>query len=469
MNRKVLFWSITVALGGFLFGFDTAVISGAEQAIQKLWELDSWTHGLAISIALYGTVLGALFGGKIADRFGRKRTLFWIGILYLISAIGSAIATDVNLFMIFRFLGGLGVGASSVVAPMYISEISPANLRGRLVALFQFNIVFGILIAYFSNYLLLDAGWRWMVGVEALPALAFSVLVLGVPKSPRWLLVNQEKEAEAREVLSIIQEAGSNQELTIDEQVALIKRSAQESAGKLSLGQFFSKTFSFPILLAFLLAFFNQLSGINAVIYYAPRIFDIAGLGTQTAFLSTIGIGVINLLFTMLGIAMIDRYGRRHLMFIGSIGYIVSLTILGIVFLQDQTGGAIVPILLFLFIASHAIGQGAVIWVFIAEIFPNHARGYGMSLGSATHWVFAALITNVFPFFATTFGPGRIFIFFAGMMVFQLLFVWKIMPETKGKSLEELEETLSPTKKAVLVRRDGMTAKENLLSILIIC
>jgi sugar porter (SP) family MFS transporter len=435
---KLVFWSITVALGGFLFGFDTAVISGAEQSIQKLWSLNDAMHGFAVAIALYGTVAGALLGGIPANRIGRKKTLFWIGILYLVSALGSSLAPDVYTFMIFRFLGGLGVGASSVAAPMYISEIAPARMRGRLVALFQFNVVLGILIAYVSNYLIQDLGagaWRWMLGIEALPALIFTIMVTRVPRSPRWLLMHLNLEEEARSVLAAINPANVEQELQ-----AIKAALASDSPDTLS--SFFSRKYSFPIMLAFLFAFFNQVSGINAIIYYAPRIFEMTGLGSSSALLSTAGIGFINLIFTMIGMSLIDRFGRKSLMLIGSVGLIGTLALVSNAFYSQSFGG--VPVFLFVYIAFFAMSQGAVIWVFISEIFPNSVRAYGQSFGSFTHWILAAIIANVFPFFANHpgFGGGPIFAFFSVMMVLQLLYVWRIMPETKGESLEELQKEL---------------------------
>lgn len=439
MNKRLLFWSIVVALGGFLFGFDTAVISGAEQEIQKVWSLSDVMQGLAISMALWGTVAGALFGGIPAEKYGRKNTLFAIGILYLISALGSAFAQDITTFMIFRFLGGLGVGASSVVAPMYITEIAPAKTRGRLVATFQFNIVLGILIAYFSNYLLQgmgDSSWRWMLGVQAIPSILFVVLVLFVPESPRWLIVHKGATERARAILQVSDPEGA------EEAIKSIHQAVAEERQKESIGAFFSGRFSIPIAMAFLIALFNQLSGINAIIYFAPRVFQLAGIDKSAAFLQSAGIGLVNLVFTMFGLYLIDRLGRKKLMLIGSVGYIISLASIAAVFYFEYSGGMVVPLLVFLFIASHAIGQGAVIWVFISEIFPNNVRAYGQSLGSFTHWILAAAITLVFPYLAAKFGPAPLFLFFALMMVLQLLWVLFKMPETKGVPLEQLEERL---------------------------
>jgi MFS transporter, SP family, arabinose:H+ symporter len=437
-QRKIFFWSITAALGGFLFGFDVAVISGAEQAIQHLWGLGDAMLGQMVAMALYGTIIGALVGGIPAQRFGRKVTIFWIAVLYLVSALGSALAPEVYSLMFFRFIGGLGVGASSVVGPMYIAEIAPAEQRGRLTALFQFNIVLGILIAYLSNYLIglgHAESWRWMLGVEAVPAALLGVMILFIPESPRWLIITKGQVEKAREIFRI-----TNPE-TADASVGAVQSSA-DTGGTAGLGEFFSRRYRFPILLAFLFAMFNQMSGINAIIYFAPRIFQLTGMAGEAALLSSVGIGVVNLIFTMIGLALIDRFGRRFLMYIGSFGYIVSLSAVAYAFFTETFIGYTVPVLLFVFIASHAIGQGAVIWVFISEIFPNAVRSYGNSLGSSTHWVFAALIAGNFVHLERLFGGGPIFAFFALMMVLQLLFVWRVMPETKGVSLEALEKQL---------------------------
>ena len=430
MNKHVIFWSITVGLGGLLFGMDVAVISGAELAIQQLWQLDSFTHGLAIAAALYGTVIGAALGGIPADLFGRKKTLFWIGLSFFISSIGAAIAPDVNLFMLFRFLGGLGIGASSVVAPIYISEIAPAKHRGKLVISFQLNIVLGILIAYVSNYFIqgMENDWRIMLGVVSLPSLLFSILILLTPETPQFLLLQRNDLAGARKVLAL---ADPNPEETI----LRIQNNAKQSTEKERL---FSGKFVWPLTLAFLFAFFNQMSGINAIIYYAPRIYELTGLGKESALLSTAGIGIANLLFTLLGWYLIDRVGRRILMFIGSIGYIITLSLIAYAFYTESY--TFVPIYIFAFIASHAIGQGSVIWVFISEIFPNSVRASGMAWGSLTHWVFAALVANFFPLFTESYGGTLIFGFFAVMMVAQLAYVAFMMPETKGANLEDIEK-----------------------------
>lgn len=439
-NRYAFFVSITAALGGFLFGFDTAVISGAERDIQEVWQLSDWMHGLAIASALYGTVIGALFGGIPADRWGRKKALLWIGVFYLVSAVGSGMAWDFTSFTFFRFLGGLGVGASSVVAPMYISEIAPAKNRGLLVALYQFNIVFGIVMAYLSNYLIGTAGiaedWRWMLGVEGIPALIYSVMIFRIPESPRWLISKFNDQVKAREILTRTDPDG------VDEAIRLAIEEEKSIKQKPGFGALFSSRFFSSTMLAVMIAFFNQVSGINAIIYFAPRIFEMAGISTENALISTIGIGLINLVATFVGLYLIDRLGRKILMYIGSCGYIISLALMAYNFLGPGIPAFWLPIFVFGFIASHAVGQGAVIWVFISEMFPNELRAYGQSLGSFTHWILAAVIANVFPFFANSFGPGYIFAFFCVMMVCQLLWVRFKMPETKGRSLEEIQKDL---------------------------
>ncbi|KAA5827774.1 sugar porter family MFS transporter [Algibacter amylolyticus] len=436
MNKKILIWSVTAALAGFLFGFDTVVISGAEKRLQLLWGSSDMFHGVVvIGMALWGTVIGAFFGGIPTNKLGRKNTLVWIGVLYTISAIGSALANDPITFAVFRFIGGLGVGASTIAAPAYISEIAPAKDRGKLVGLYQFNIVFGILVAFLSNYLLNNIGenaWRWMVGVEAIPAAIYTLFVLTVPKSPRWLLTKL-RNAEAVNVLKIINPDQDPEKLMME-----IKDEMENTVPNENI---FLKKYRFPLTLAFLIAFFNQLSGINALLYYAPRILAEAGLEESSALLSSIGVGVTNLLFTLLGIYLIDRLGRKQLMYICSFGYIISLSLVSAAFFFGWEGSAM-PIFLFMFIAAHAIGQGTVIWVFISEIFPNHLRGSGQSFGSSVHWILAAIVPSLVPVLFSTIGAGMVFLFFAIMMGFQLLFVIFMMPETKGVSLEELSKKL---------------------------
>lgn len=440
--RNVQKWSWVVAVAGFLFGFDTVVISGANEPIRELWNTSPWFHGTFImSMALWGTVLGSLFGGKPLDAWGRKPTLFWIGVLYTISAVGSAMAWDPFSFSFFRFLGGIGVGASSVAAPAYISEISGAKSRGRLVALYQFNIVFGILIAFLSNYFLAGVGggldWRLMLGVEALPAIIYTIMVMTVPESPRWLAVKKGDSQAAKKVLQDLFETKEEADYTLK----AIQADAAATASKPPV-PLFSRKFRFPLMLAFLLAMFNQLSGINFILYYAPSILENAGFAGKDSLLSSVSLGGINLLFTFVGLYFIDRLGRKQLMYIGSLGYVFSLSMVAFAFYSHAAPLFTLTFIL-LFIASHAMGQGAVIWVFISEIFPNSVRGSGQSWGTGTHWVFAAMITLLGPVVQDAFPEGwPIFAFFALCMVFQLAFTHWIMPETKGKSLEELQTEL---------------------------
>lgn len=525
-NKKLVFWALTSALAGFLFGFDTVVISGAERTFQNLWQLDGFTHGLAMSMALWGTVIGAIFGGIPTARFGCKKVLVTIGVLYFVSAVFSGVATNVTFFMFARFIGGLGVGASTVAAPMFITEISPANNRGKLTGLFQFNIVFGILIAFLSNFLIskyMDStvAWRWMLGVEAVPALIYTLLSLTLPESPRWLITYAKKHAEGIAVFKKI-----NPEFSDGEIEALVKEiEAPASSGKAS-AKFWSSRLKIPILLAFLIALFNQFSGINIILYFAPRLLGLAGM--QNALAASAALGVTNLIFTFVGLGLIDRLGRRSLLYIGSIGYILSLGVCAFAFLTTpvfttfsaaedmlssvasiqaveaetkyfsetdkanimskyldrkqalaeataieefsgdpviiaddadldeiaQTAVAVkkqasedlgsmsmvVLICLVAFIASHAVGQGAVIWVFISEIFPNEHRAAGQALGCSTHWVCAAGLTLLFPIAMGVFTPGVLFAFFCFMMVLQLIWVKLMVPETKGVPLEEIQK-----------------------------
>jgi MFS transporter, SP family, arabinose:H+ symporter len=438
MNARIFFWSLTSALAGFLFGFDTVVISGAEKTIQTLWGLSPGLHGIAMASALYGTVVGSLLGGWPADRFGRKATLLWIGVLYFVGAVGSGLAPNVAAFIVARVIGGLGIGISTVVAPMYISEIAPPKYRGRLAGMFQFNIVFGILIAFVSNALLAGVGenaWRWMLGVAAFPSLLYAIFCFGLPESPRWLLSRKGDREAALEVLQRIEPAASKTEIAAEAD-AIIAASTEQ----VSSGNFWTRRLQKPILLAILIAFFNQLSGINAILYFAPRIFELTGLGAKAALLQSIGIGVTNLVFTFVGLWLIDRLGRRTLLYIGSFGYIASLGLVAWAFFSQHF--SVVPVCIFAFIAAHAIGQGAVIWVFISEIFPNRHRAEGQTLGSFTHWIFAALLTTFFPRMVASFPPGYVFSFFAGMMVLQLIWVKTMVPETKGVPLEQIQRQL---------------------------
>ncbi len=518
--NKLYFWSITSALAGFLFGFDTVVISGAEQSIQALWNLSPGMHGVVMGAALYGTVIGAITGAWPTDRFGRRKTLIWIGVLYFVSAVWSGMATDAWSFCIARFIGGLGVGISTVAAPLYISEISPPDRRGRLTGMFQFNIVFGILVAFLSNWLIGGTGdhaWRWMMGSEAAPALVYSLACFAIPESPRWLLA-RGRDAEAMIVLQAISPEKSAAEL--EQNAAAIRASSREKDAKRP--SLWSADLRRPAKLAFLIAFFNQLSGINAILYFAPRIFGLTG--SENALGQSIGIGFTNLIFTFIGLWLIDRLGRRTLLYIGSFGYILSLGLCALAFftwapqfraasaavdvkaavdslasanparvanLQNElvrkkdaleaataepksgakpvsftddaapdsikasanealsqasnaagSGGMMVLVCIFAFIAAHAIGQGAVIWVFISEIFPDRWRAAGQSLGSATHWVFAAALTTVFPLMMAKLAPGVVFLIFTGMMILQLVWVKMMVPETKGVPLEDMQKKL---------------------------
>lgn len=522
MSRRLFIWSLTSALAGFLFGFDTVVISGAEKTIQELWKLDSTVHGLAISMALWGTVIGSLIGGWPTERIGRKKTLLSIGVLYFVSAVGSAYAPEVYSFMIARFIGGLGVGISTVAAPLYIAEIAPAKYRGRLAGMFQFNIVFGILIAFVSNAALggvAENAWRWMLGVEAFPALIYTLLCFGIPESPRWLIAHAGQRKEGIDVFRRI-----NPDTPETELEATADKIAAGVEGQASAARFWTARLKTPICLAFLIAFFNQLSGINAVLYFAPRIFSLTGLDKSAAMLQSVGIGLTNLVFTFIGLYLIDRLGRRTLLYIGSLGYIASLGLCALAFFtyapqfdvaskaialketcekidtakeedreelseeyaraqeslvrasaQEEyegqpvaipsaaesaavkeiadkalreaselagAGGTMVLLCIFAFIAAHAVGQGAVIWVFIGEIFPNRSRASGQALGSFTHWIFAALLTLFFPKMIEAFAPGYVFAFFCFMMVLQLIWVKAMVPETKGVPLEEIEKEL---------------------------
>jgi MFS transporter, SP family, arabinose:H+ symporter len=438
-NNKVLTWSIIVSLGGFLFGFDTAVISGVEKHIQELFQLSSFRHGFTISSALIGTIVGALISGRLTDRYGRKPILFVIAALYVATAVGSALAHNLSTFIVFRFLGGIAVGASSVVAPTYIAEISPAKIRGRMTAMFQFNVIFGILMAYISNFLLRDVGaepWRWMLGVASIPSFIFFALLYIIPESPRFL-IKIGQMAKARTILEKIEVS------SIDEEIEEIKLSMTKSATKKQ--SLFSKLYIKPMSIAFLVAMFNQFSGINAILYYAPRIFELSGLTNSDSLFQSILIGITNGIFTILGLILIDRVGRKKLLIAGSIGMSICLGLVAKTFYTQDFSGFGLLIYLLIYIMFFGFSTGAVIWVLIAEIFPNRVRGKGQSLGSFTHWFFAALITFLFPVIAkiSQFGVGHAFMFFSVMMIIQVIVVWKYFPETKGRTLEELGENLT--------------------------
>jgi len=528
MSGFLLRCTIVAALGGFLFGFDTIVISGAEKSFQNLWQLGGFAHGVAMSMALWGTVVGAVFGGYPTARFGRKKTLVTIGVLYFVSAIFSGIAPNVLVFMIARFIGGLGVGGSTVAAPMFISEISPPDNRGKLSGMFQFNIVFGILIAFLSNYLIdkyvaAPVAWRWMMGIEAIPAFLYTVLSFTLPESPRWLITHAKEPGKGADVFKKIYTESSNEEIE-----SLVNEVKETVADEKKTARFWTMRLKIPILLAFLIALFNQFSGINIILYFAPRLLGLAGM--ENAFAASAALGVTNLIFTFVGLWLIDKLGRRSLLYIGSFGYILSLGICALVFMitpvfktfsaaenmissaqnvqavtnqtryfserdkekvaedyvisrkaieeattiEDYQGdpvvipenadtdtiiqiattvkeqasedlgsrSIIVLICLLAFIAAHAVGQGTVIWVFIAEIFPNDHRAAGQALGSSTHWLCAAGLTFLFPIAIGYFEPGILFAFFCFMMVLQLIWVKTMVPETKGIPLEQIQKEL---------------------------
>ena len=435
-------WIVVAALSGFLFGFDTVVISGANLPIKELWSTTPIFHGFFImSMALWGTVIGALFGSLPANRLGRKVTLTWIGFFFFFSALGSALAVDPYTFSFFRFIGGIAVGVSSVTAPIYISEITTPKNRGTLGVLYQFSLVFGILIAYFSNYLLTgydgSNDWRWMLGIEAIPALLYLLMTLYIPDSPRWLVLFKNDDLTAQKVLEVIYSNKSEAD-------AVLKSIKTTDNTVLKENNLFIPRFKKTILLAFFISFFNQLSGINFILYYAPEILEMGGFATKESLFNSVIIGLTNIVFTFGGLLLIDRLGRKQLLVIGSIGYIIGLCGVSGAFYYEWNP-QLIAFFIFAFIAAHAIGQGTVIWVFISEIFPNRIRALGQSFGSGVHWVFAALITLLGPSVIEIYNnnPWPIFAFFAFMMVLQLLFSIFIMPETKGKSLENIYEIIN--------------------------
>ncbi len=432
--HKAVRIALIAAMGGFLFGFETAVISGAEKTIQKLWDLNSFWQGFTVASSLIGTVIGSIIVGGPVQQYGRKKTLLTIAILYLLSAIGCSYTSQWIPFIVFRFLGGIAVGASSVVGPMYISEISPASMRGRLAGSFQTNIVFGILVAYITNYIFSGSGedsWRFMLGIMIIPSALFYILLRTIPESPRWLVL-KNREAEA---IPIFKSLGTE---NIDIAISEIRASLSEKKENLFQSKYFK-----PILFAVLLAMFNQLSGINAIIYYAPRIFSMAGFSDAEAFLQPIYIGTANLIFTLLAMTLIDKFGRKKLLIIGSFGMILFLALTAYVFSQSEPNKMVVYYLIG-FIGFFGFSQGAVIWVFISEIFPNAVRSQGGALGSFTHWIMAAIISWTFPIIVEGNSSGGFysFLFYALMMLAHLIFVWKFLPETKGRTLEEIQKDL---------------------------
>lgn len=438
MKKFMFYVAFVASLGGLLFGFDTAVISGAEKDIQNVYGLSDFLHGFTMSSALIGTIIGALFSTSPVEKYGRQKSLIVIAIMYLLSAIGSALAPDNAwwLFIFSRFLGGLAVGASSVAGPLYIAEVSPSHWRGRFVAFFQFNIVLGIVLAYYSNYLIdgFENDWRWMLGVESIPALLFALLLFTIPESPRWLM-GQGREHEARRVLGQVDDSN------LEQQVAEIRASLAED--KSESEALFQRKYWKPILIAFLIATFNQLAGINAILYYAPRIFEMSGVAREGSLIQSIVIGLTNLTFTMIGMVLIDKVGRKKLLYVGSLGMTLALGTASYGFYNEQTSGYLLLVCVMVFIAFFAVSLGACIWVVIAEVFPNSVRGKGQVLGSMTHWFWSALLTWTFPVFLGTgsSGGGLIFGIFAVMSALSIVFAWKL-PETKNKSLEQIQSEL---------------------------
>ncbi len=437
-NKKIFILSaFSAALAGLLFGFDTAVIAGTTKAMTQVFDLSASSLGLTVSIALWGTITGAIGAGFVADKLGRRESLKYMGLLFLISALGCAFCWDWFSLVAFRFIGGLGVGGASVIAPMYIAEISPPSLRGRMVGLFQFSIVFGILTAYFSNFFIGTLGfemleWRIKFGVEVLPALIFISLLFTIPQSPRWL-ISRSKTDEALNVLKMISPENAKEQC--DEIVKSLNN--QDNKEK---ERFFSYKYSFAIFVAFSIAMFNQLSGINALLYYLTDIFSMAGFDKMSADLQSVSIGATNLIFTVLAMSIIDKIGRKKLLLIGSVGTALCLGGVGSIFLLGSHKELLLPLLIG-YIAFFAFSQGAVIWVYLSEIFPNSVRAKGQSLGSVTHWLMCAIISFAFPVMAESSG-GYPFIFFAFMMVIQFFVVLMFYPETKGVSLEDLEKTM---------------------------
>jgi SP family arabinose:H+ symporter-like MFS transporter len=438
MNNYLARSTFVASLGGLLFGFDTAVISGTTSALTATYHLSPGLKGLTVASAIAGTVIGAMLAGFPGERFGRRDSLRGLAILYLISAIGCATSWSWPALLVFRFIGGLAIGGSSVLGPMYIAEIAPARLRGRLVGFFQFNVVFGILIAYFSNYLIGlrrfgDAEWRWELGVTAVPAAIFFLLLFSIPRSPRWLVARARVD-EARDVLRQTGDENYEQDLkAIVESIHLERSQTQE--------KLFSAKYRFPIFLAVSIGVFNQLSGINAILYYLNDIFGYAGFSKVSANLQAVAIGATNLLFTMLAMSVIDKIGRKTLLLVGSVGTAVCLAGVATIFLTSRHQNLLVWLLIG-YIAFFAFSQGAVIWVYISEVFPNSVRAKGQSLGSFSHWFMNAAISFTFPLMAASSG-GYPFLFFSVMMVVQFLVVLFVYPETKGLTLEAMQEKMA--------------------------
>ena len=435
--KPYMFWTAFVAaLGGLLFGFDTAVISGAEKAIQQVYSLGDFAHGFTMATALIGTIIGALLCGSPAQRLGRRRSLGWVGALYLVSAVGSGAIVNWFTFMAFRFIGGLAVGASSVIGPMYIAEISPSRWRGRFVCFFQFNIVLGIVLAYFSNYFIAGVpdDWQWMILAESVPAALFTVLLLTVPESPRWLMARGEEAAAA----AIFRKTG---EPDVEGELAAIRESLQADAGQ-EKEPLFQRKYARPIVIALLIATFNQLSGINAILYYAPRLFELSGVFRVGALLQSVIVGLTNLTFTLLGLMLIDRVGRKPLLVVGSVGMVAAQFLVARGFWLGAFEGYMLLVCVCAYVAFFAVSLGATIWVVIAEVFPTRVRAQGQVLGSTTHWVWSALLTWFFPL-CLSIGGAYIFGFFSLVALLSLCFALRL-PETKDKSLEQIQKELVP-------------------------
>jgi len=437
-QQNVLTVAIIIALGGFLFGYDIAMMSGTTTQLEELYNLNSFWLGFTIAIAIVGTIIGTLIIGKPAEKFGRKKSLILLSGIFFISALGSAFSVGWGMLLFFRLITGIMLGCISVVTPMFIAEISPAKKRGRLVLLNQFFVVTAIFLAFAVNYFLAGTiefdSWRWMIGVEAIPALSFFLLLNMVPESPRWL-VNQGRNEEAHAVFQRIKAENP------EEEVRIVKNSVEQEEA-VGHGKLFVKENRFPVMIAILIAAFNQLAGINAIMIYAPRVFEMAGFETDISLLQSISVGATNLLFTFVALFLIDKYGRRTLLMVGSVGMVFFLGMLSKSFFTgnySDLGGYGVMIYLMGFIAFFAFSQGAVLWVVISEIFPNKVRSQGQALGSFTHWIFAAALIWGFPVLNNAVGGGVSFGFFAIMMVFHFFFAWKVLPETKGKSLEEIQ------------------------------
>lgn len=438
-NRRVIGYSVIVALGGLLFGLETAVMSGAEKPIQALYKLTNFWHGFTVAVAIMGASVGAFCAGFPAERFGRKKVIVVISFIFTITSIISALAPSWIVLIIGRFIGGLAIGASSVLGPMYIAEIAPADIRGRLVAFFQFNVTLGLLVAYTSNYFFSGAGehaWRWMLGIVTVPSLIFFILSLIIPESPRWL-VKHDRITEARNVLAICGRTN------IENEICDILQSLKIVSGS-AFDNLFSKRYFRPVVYAVLMGAFNQLSGTNAINYYATRIFGLTGMSTNISYLLPILIGATKVIVLLIGMFFIDKFGRRSLMILGSVGLVIFMSLIAWTFYGQHFDPPGIIFFLLGYMFFFGLSDGIVIWVFISEIFPNAIRSKGQSLGSFTHWFFAVIISWTFPVAINSpaIGPGNAFMFFAVMMFLQLLFSVKLMPETKGKSLEQIQKDL---------------------------